>query len=305
MNGRGVYKSRKTPVTVYPATPPALASEIEVLYHSIAGETQDQPTADFRDKIVTSQILYKPAILATARINFHGNRWQLHLEKGISWVVPFPSKHQFCDWSVNLHPGWDQHNARSVPEPDSLFLYDSTYDFSAGRFEELQEDFRHHLMSTSAHTVEYNPHFKLERKPEEPDESFTARCMERARSEFEKESRNVEQTLNRLGARLKQRLDREVRGIEGEEQDETERHDSNVAIKQIKKEMEELQVLRKTKMNEVEENLTTIASEREQDVLRLKPRNLAILRFALVWLPYTEYVIQENDSRRLHLVQSF
>jgi hypothetical protein len=305
MNGRGVYKARKTPLTIYPASPPQLSTGIEVVYHSIATEIRDQTTAEFRDKIVTSQILYKPAILAGARIKFHGNRWQLHLEKDILRVVPFPSKHQFCDWNTNLHPKWDARKARSTPEPEALFLYDSTYDFSSGRFDELQDDFRNHLLSTVAHTVEYNPHFKLQREQQESDDSFMARCMERARAEFNKESQNVEETLHRMRDRLKQRLDREMRGMEGEEQDETERHDSNVAIKQINKEMEALTDLRKTKMNELEENLTTIANEREKDVLRLKPQNLAILRFTLVWLPYTEYVIQEDDSRRLQLIQSF
>jgi hypothetical protein len=305
MNGRGVYKARKTPLTVYPTTPPVLAPGIEFLYQSIATELQEQTTAEFRDKIVTSQILYKPAILASARTNFHGNRWLLHLEKDILRVVPFPSKHQFCDWNTNLHPHWTAHHARSTPEPDALFIYDSTYDFSLERFDELQDDFRNHLLATVIHAVEYNPHFKLQRELDESDENFMARCMERARAEFNQESQNVEETLHRMRDRLKQRLDREMRGIEGEEQDETERHDSNVAIKQINKEMEALHDLRKTKMSELEDNLTTIANEREKDVLRLKPGNLAILRFALVWLPYTEYVIQEDDSRRLQLVQSF
>jgi hypothetical protein len=305
MNGRGVYKARKTPGTIYPSTPPTLTSEIEVLYHSLEQEILDQTTAEFQDKIVTSQLIYKPALLASARIKFHGNRWQIHIENDISRVVAFPSKHQFCDWNTNLHPRWDHHKSLGAPEPDSVFLYDSTYDFSPSRFEELQEDFRHHLLSTVVHTVEYNPHLKMQRELDESEESFMARCMEGARLEFDKESHNVTDTLQRLRDRLKQRLDREMRGIEGDEQDETERHDSNVAVTQIKKEMEALQDLRKTKMRELEENLTTIASEREKDVLRIKPGNLSILRFALVWLPYTEYVIQEQDSRRLQVVQSF
>lgn len=306
MNARGVYKARKTPTKVPPSFPPPnLSPSIEVLYHLVTRQTLDAIESGFRDKIVTSQLVYKPAILAVARINFHGNRWGIHFEKDFSRVVLFPSKHQICDWEANLHPQWDQHNCRSNPEADALFLYDPAYDFSMERFDELQEDFRQHLTATVALTVEYNPRFKLERQLDESPESFTARCMERARAEFDQESQNLEDTMNRLQDRLKQRLDREMLGFNNEQQDETERHDTNAAISQIKKEMEALQQLRKTKMDGLEQNISILAGEREKDVLRIKHGHLAILRFALMWLPYTEYVIQEADSRRLELVQSF
>ncbi len=265
-----MYKARKTPTTIYPSSPPKVPDSIEVLYHSIDPDVLEKATAGFREKIVTNQILYKPAIVADARINFHGNRWQIHFEKEISRIISFPTKHQFCEWDTNLDPEWNHHHdSRGMPEPESFFVHDSAHEFSSERFDELQEDFRRHLISTVVLAVEYNPQFKLERKLDESSESFMSRCMERARADFDNESHNVQETLHRLQDRLKQRLEREERGANSQQQAESERHDSNANIGDIKKEMEALQILRKVRMNELEENLVTIAKERETDVLRI------------------------------------
>ena len=88
-------------------------------------------------------------------------------------------------------------------------------------------------------------------------------------------------------------------------QQEIEVHDSKSTIEDIKKEMEELEKVRKAKLLEFEENLTGIAKEREKDTLRINRSHMALLRFALIWLPYMEYVIQDVDSRRLEIVPVF
>jgi hypothetical protein len=220
-------------------------------------------------------------------------------------VVPFPAKHQFADWHSNLVPNWKHQDSRNDPEPDSRYDYDSTYDFSRERMAELQEEFLHDLLTTVVLPVEYNPHLKLERKLDETPESFQARCMEAAREEFTKESHTVEGSIHRLEDRLKQKLEREIRTLESVEEGEGEKRDATLLIDDLKKEMAKLQTLRQTKLGELQETLSTIANERERDVLRLNRGNVTVLRFALIWLPYTEYVIQEENSRRLQIVQSF
>ena len=309
--GQRVHKARKTPTKIYPSSPPKVPDGIEFLYHSINPDREDESEADFQDRIVTAQILYKPAILAGARVNFSGNRWQIHSEKDIWKIVSFPSKHQICDWSENLNPQWNPHDSGAMPEPDALFLYDNSYDFSAGRFEELKEEFLQHLGSSVVLEIEYNPVFKIDRKLDESPETFLNRCMERAHAESQKEVHNLTDTLQRLQDRLKQKLERvQVIGKDMEDnnrnvQEEIQAHDSKNTIEHIKKEMENLEKMRKAKLSEFEDNLATIAKEREIDILRINRSHIALLRFALIWLPYTEYVIQEETSRRLALVPSF
>jgi uncharacterized protein YukE len=309
--GRSIHKARKTPTKIHPSSPAELPDGVEFLYHSINPDRADQSEADFQDRIVTRQIFYKPAILAGARVNFSGNRWQIHSEKDIWKIVSFPPKHQMCDWSENLNPQWNPHDSGAMPEPDSFFLYDNNYDFSAERFQELQEEFLQHLLSNVVLEIDYNPFFKMDRKLDESPETFQSRCMERAHVEFQKEVLNLTDTLQRLKDRLKQRLDRvqvidkDLEDTNRNVQEEIEAHDSKTTIEHIKKEMENLEKDKKAKLSEFEENLAELAKEREKDVLRINRNHMALLRFALIWLPYTEYVIQDENSRRVELIPSF
>jgi hypothetical protein len=299
--GQSVHKARKTPTIIHPSSLPKIPAGIEFLYHSINPDRADQSKAEFQDRIVTTQILYKPAILAGARVNFSGNRWQIHSEKDIWKIVSFPS----------LNPQWNPHDSGAMPEPDAFFLYDNSYDFSAVRFEELKEEFLQHLLSSVVLEIEYNPLFKMDRKLDESPETFLSRCMERAHEEFQKEVHTLTDTLQRLQDRLKQKLERvqvigkDLEGTNRNVQEEIEAHDSKTTVEHIKKEMESLEKMRKTKLSEFEENLVGLAKEREKDILRINRNNVALLRFALLWLPYTEYVIQDEHSRRVELVPSF
>jgi hypothetical protein len=313
--GKKIHRARKTPTIIYSSSPPTVPSSIEISFHAIDRSLLEPFERSRKDVIVTSQILYKPGILASARINFSGTRWNLRFEKEITKVILFPSKHQLCAWDENLNPDWEYHDSRQDPEPSSLFFVDGTYDFSSENFESLQEDFIQFLLSNETLKVEYNPFFKLDRKVDESEESFATRCMEKARENFDPEMHQLEETLQRQEDRLKQKLEKEVREMADDDdsrrsremdvQDEIEAHDSKTTIEDIKKEMGGFNELREIKMKEFQENLTLVAQERETETFRMNQSQIHVLRFGLIWLPYVEFVIQEVDSRRLELVQSF
>src|SRR4026209_1720455 len=96
--GKKLHKARKTPVVVYSSLPPAIPDSIEVAYHAMDSATVESFKRSWSEAIVTSQILYKPGILASARIQFSGTRWNLRHERNIIKVIPFPLKHQPCAW---------------------------------------------------------------------------------------------------------------------------------------------------------------------------------------------------------------
>jgi hypothetical protein len=317
--GKKVHRARKTPTIVYSSLPPTIPSSIEISYHAINRSLVQPYEQSLKDVIVTSQILYKPGILASARINFSGTRWNLRYEKETTKVILFPSKHQLCVWEENLNPDWEYHDSRQDPEPMSMFFVEGAYDFSLENFESLQEDFIQYLLSNETLKVEYNPSFKLDRKVDESEESFSNRCMEQARENFDPEMHQLEETLQRQQDRLKQKLEKEVREM-GEDlatlensrrsgghdvQEEIDVHDSKATIEDIRKEMSGFNELRETKMKEFQENLTKVAQERETEIFKMHQSQIHLLRFGLIWLPYVEFVIQEEDSRRLELVQSF
>lgn len=317
--GQNVHRARKIPATVYSSLPPLISSGIDAAYHALDRSLLIPFEQIWKQQIVTSQILYKPGIIAGARINFQGTRWNLRHERDITKVISFPSKHQNCRWEDNLSPDWSFHNSRSDPEPSSLFVANGTYDFSLEHFEEFREDFIQYLVSSETLKVEYNPFFRLDRKMDESAESFSNRCMEKAREDLNQDMHQLEDTLQRQHDRLKQKLEREVRDIgtspsqvnstrrsgELDVQEEIEAHDSKATMENIKKEMNELSRVREAKLKEFEENLAGLANERETEIFRMNRGQIHVLQFGLIWLPYFEYVIQEEDSRRLELVKSF
>jgi hypothetical protein len=141
----------------------------------------------------------------------------------------------------------------------------------------------------------------------------------------------LEETILRQEERLKERLDREVRQLgsdpaelqpaaRGESrasasagapisreqaQQEMGMKESIFTIEDLRKQISELHLQREVKIKEFDESLHKLAREREKDILRLNRANVEVLRFSLVWLPFTEFVIQEEEGRRFELVRSF
>ena len=315
---RKVHKARQASAPVYSSTLPELSDQVDVLFRASNQHILNQHEAKWGDKIVTSQVIYKPAILASARTTLQGTRWNLHHESDITRIVAFPMKHQICQWDEDLKSNWSSQDARSDPEPSSFFAQTADYDFSPEHFDELKEEFLQHLIATQILKVEYNPVFKLDRKIAEPEDSFANRCMEKAREHFKSERHQLEDTLRRLSDRLKQRLEREVRdkkdpsefsgsrhSTDFDIQEEIEAHDVKKTMADIRKEMEEVEQLRAVKLKEFEERLASVAGQRETETFRLNRGGVNIRQFRLIWLPYREYILQDDDARRAELVQAF
>ena len=74
------YRSRKASSRQYPSAPPKIPPTIESLFLAADQSVLDKVTSPFQEKIVTSQILYKPGLFAVARITFEGTRWEIHHE---------------------------------------------------------------------------------------------------------------------------------------------------------------------------------------------------------------------------------
>ena len=336
--GKRRPKARKTPSSPYPSAPPKIPGSVEVLYHSVNSSVLESAIGPFRDQIVTSHILYQPGLLGMARVTFQGTRWEIHYERDVVKVIPFPNHSQMGEWEKNMVEKWDNRNTRSSAEGVCFYLCDSSFDFSAERFEMLQEEFLQFLISQETLELYHNPYLKIYKTTEEPEESFFARCLEEMRKNFEQEMKTLEETILRQQDRLKERLDREVRelgsdptGLQPAARKETETgaarvparasserqssavhtqeemdvQESIVTIEDLRKQISELQTQKEIKIKEFDENLHTMAQEREKDILRLNRANVQVLRFSLVWLPYTEFVLQQPEGRLLKLIQSF
>ena len=195
--------------------------------------------------------------------------------------------------------------------------------FPPERFETLKDDFIQFLISSEVLELSFNPYAKLYRNPNESEENFFERCLEKLREENEQEIRNLEETMVRQEDRFKERLKRETRGTSNELQSkeakeamsvaaattdhhaEMEAQESKMTIDEINRQFEEWKALKEDKMKEFNENLNQMAHRQEKDIFRVNRPDIRILRMSLVWLPYTEFVVQTQERRSVILIKSF
>ena len=301
---RRKHKARTNQSLPYPSEAPLVDSSIEVLFCTLNKDAVQKASTSYGEKVVTTQLLYKPGLLAVVRLIFAGSRWNLHHERDLLKVITFPEMAGAGEWENSLMTEWDNRKAGSSPEDGCLFMIDPNFDFSSQRFEALQEELIQHLIARESLQFQYNPYVKLSRGFDEPEEIFHARCMEKMRDLFGEEMRTQGESFHMQKGRLKGKLERRVR-------EQTEEGIEELAVfnerqlSEIKDELASLEKQKEDGLKQFEEKLADLSRQQETDYLRLNRGNIQILRFALVWLPYTEFVIQEDDRRRMEVVQTF
>lgn len=324
MNEENRLRARRTPNSVHPSTPPTIPSEVDSTYYAVDPSKVDAAIVRVENKLVTSQIVYRIGLLAHARVVFEGTRWAVYHERDVVRLLEFPE----IDWEKTLVQKWDSVNSRSAAEGVCFYDHEPGLKFTQEYLETLQEDFVQFLMSREVLELYYNPVLRLYRKLDESDEHFFDRCLETLRQDYEQELRKLEETINWQEERLKEKLDRHIRehgreavtlrptpeeaaaagagGATALVGDTPEAADSGVAIDEIRTELAKLQTLKSQKIKELDEKLVMLSRQQEKDLIRVNRGQIRILRFAFIWLPYTELVIQDDDgTRRMELIRSF
>jgi hypothetical protein len=330
--GSGRFKSRKTGSRAATGVPPKIHTSIETIYLAVDQGLLEKKAAPFQDQIVTSQVLYKAGLLSIARVTFEGTRWEIYHERDVTRVVPFPAAGHMVDWEKNLVDKLDPSITRPSPEPNSSFDVEANQDFSPAHIQSIQEQYVEYLTTNETLELAFNPHLRLHCKLEENEDMFFNRCLDRLREENEQERKQLQETILRQEERLKEKLDREYRehgvnpssvsqgeqsatldaqtGVQfatslAEVQAALDVQDSVQNVGEIQRELAVIQKQKEDKLREFEENLITLAKQREKDIVRVNRGNVKMLRFAVLWLPFTEFIIQEDSSRRIELLQSF
>jgi flagellar biosynthesis GTPase FlhF len=333
--GSGRFKSRKPSARQYPSAVPKIPENIESLFLATNQSVLDQATSSFQDKIVTSQILYKPGLYAVARVTFEGTRWEIFHERDVTRVIPFPAAAHMTDWENRLIEKVDPASVSGSAEANSFFLVEENQDFSPSHFQSMQEQFVDYLTTNETLALIFNPHLRLYRKLDETEESFTNRCLEAVREENDQERKQLLETILRQEERLKEKLGREYRehGLSNQSDMQTAKENQASArieaqasgktatleeiqaeidaqqsfsqMEDIQRELATMQKQKDEKLHEFEESLVALAKQREKDIVRVNRGNVKTLRFGILWLPFTEFIIQEENRRRVELIQSF
>ena len=199
----------------------------------------------------------------------------------------------------------------------------------------MQEQFIDHLTTNETLALIFNPHLRIYRKLDETEELFTNRCLECVREENDQERKQLLETILRQEERLKEKLGREYRehGLSNQSDMQTAKENEASArleaqakgktatleeiqaeidaqqsfsqMEDIQRELVTMQKQKDEKLQEFEENLVGLAKQREKDLVRVNRGNVRTLRFGILWLPFTEFIIQEENRRRIELIQSF
>jgi hypothetical protein len=333
--GSGRFRSRKSSARQYPSAAPKIPTNIESLFLAANQSVLDRVTSPFQEKIVTSQTLYKPGLFAVGRVTFEGTRWEIFHERDVTRVIPYPAAGHMADWENTLLEKLDPTTVSSSPEPNSSYLVEDNHDFSPSHLQAMQEQFVDHLTTNETLALIFNPHLRMYRKLDESEESFTNRCLERVREENDQERKQVVETILRQEERLKEKLEREYRehGLSNQSDMQTAKETEKSArleaqasgktatleeiqaeidaqqsfsqMEDIQRELATMQKQKDEKLQEFEENLVGLAKQREKDIVRVNRGNVRTLRFGILWLPFTEFIIQEENRRRIELIQSF
>jgi hypothetical protein len=332
--GSSRYRSRKSAGRQYPSTAPKIPSTIESLFLATDQSILEKVSSPFQDRIVTSQILYKPGVLAVARVTFEGTRWEIFHERDVTRVIPFPAAGHMADWENTFIKKWDPATASGSPEPNSFFLVEENHDFSPSQFQSMQEQFVDYLTTNETLELIFNPYLRLYRKLDESEEMFFNRCLEQLREDNDQEMKQLQETILRQEERLKEKLERAYRehGLSAsdlqtakeneasarlqaqasgktatleEMQAEIDVQQSFSQMEETQRELATIQKQKVEKLHEFEENLIALAKQREKDIVRVNRGNVKTLRFGILWLPFTEFIIQEENRRRIELIQSF
>jgi hypothetical protein len=316
-------RARRTPNSSYPPSPPSIASSIDSVYYALSQESVDRALQNAGDRLVTSQIVYQHGLLAFARVIFEGTRWAIYHEREVLKVLEFPG----IDWEEPVMEKWDNARMRTAPEGVCFYNYDPAFNFTQETLDLLQEEYVSYLMSHEVLELYYHPVLRIYRKLDESDEHFYDRCLEQLRKNHEQELRKLEETIQWQQERLKEKLDRLIREhgpdamtmLPSEEAANgadpppasgslmpPESVDSLYQVRESRAELAKLQMLKSQKLKEVDEGLVLLSRQQEKDLIRVNRGQIRILRFAFVWLPYTELVLQdESGDRRMELVRSF
>jgi len=317
-------RARRTPNSSYSPNPPTIPSSIDSVYYVVNQEIVDRALLEFSDQIVTSQIVYKLGLLASARVVFEGTRWAIYHEREVAKVLEFPN----IDWEKPVLQKWDNARSRTAPEGICFYSFDQSFNFTQETLDLLQEEYVGYLMTHEVLELYYNPVLRIYRKLDESDEHFFNRCLEQLRKNYEQDLRKLEETIQWQQERLKEKLDRLIRehgpdavnllpsteeeaaaatvSASGVSRLHPDSVDSVVQIQESRSELAKLQMLKSQKLKEVDEGLVVLSRQQEKDLIRVNRGQVRILRFAFVWLPHTELVMQDQSgARRMELIRSF
>jgi hypothetical protein len=160
---------------------------------------------------------YRPFVLAEAGVTYDDPRIGVHYTEARTLVAPVDYDGRAVDWSAAIPVDLDSLSLSAVPEPSRRMPQTIVEEVTAAAAEG-EEQLRLYLRENERISIWQNPSFGLYSEVGESKETFIQRCMEAGERELDSDTERMESTFRRRLDQMKERSERDLREMEGDEE---------------------------------------------------------------------------------------
>lgn len=160
---------------------------------------------------------YRPYLLAEAIVTHSEPRSGAHLAISRSYVAPINPHDGSVAWHNARPLDPERLDIRAVPDPSHRTDASVSPEMLTQEAAQSEDTFRQFLASTEKMRLFHNAEFGLYSEPNEPRDSFLARCREEARRRADDEAERLEGTFRRRLDQVKERSERDQREIDNDD----------------------------------------------------------------------------------------
>jgi D-glycero-alpha-D-manno-heptose-7-phosphate kinase len=160
---------------------------------------------------------YRPFVLAEAGVTYDDPRIGVHYTEARTLVAPVDYDGRAVDWSAAIPVDLDSLSLSAVPEPSRRMPQTIVEEVTVAAAEG-EEQLRLYLRENERISIWQNPSFGLYSEVGESKETFIQRCMEAGERELDSDTERMESTFRRRLDQMKERSERDLREMEGDEE---------------------------------------------------------------------------------------
>jgi len=280
-----------------------------------------------------SGVLYKPALLAVAKVRFLNRKYDIDLDLQRAALVEEPDKHGVVRWEDHFYQGFPLKQVEQEPAPGARYdTIDAPLNV-AKQMTALKRDFVDWIYRSVTLEARENKALKVVAGPDDSQAEFMKACAEAARqaadAEIEKKSAQYDRKIKSLEDRM-HREERELREDESElthrkweeagthfenligggrarrristsltkrrmtEQAKADVEESQDALEDYKVQLEELYAEREQALAEIKDRWGNVVNDVTEVTLIPKKSDIFIELFGVAWMPY--YLVESGQQ---------
>lgn len=195
------------------ATKPALPAQVNEYFLSALTVDQAAKAAGMAAAVTSKGTLYRPAILAQARLRLYQPKYSLANDVVHTALIRTPERRGSADWAANRHTPFEPGHLLTKPAASATFAAVEAPLNDQHTMNSLKQDFTNWALQANPIKVWENKALKTYGGPDLSKEAFIAKCNEAARQTRDAETKKKAATLDKKIDSLKdklQRLNREL-----------------------------------------------------------------------------------------------